>query len=275
MTDGVLYYWIRIFDYRYDDELSHIAAGEWTNYKGVLLDEYYLSGEGLSREACKEEVKKRSGIERFAKSKKKQEDCLYSIVMDSDKWFFDRFYDVIDTVCFGCGCDITGKAHQFRELRKDRNPSELSERLFFCSRGCEYQTNKKLNPPDCEWQEKEDYETNGGVYGYIYYIYNRRTNKHYIGQSVYMPFFRWQDHVKNGLKGDICDLSFEVITEVRVKNQGYLNDVEAWWIRKYIKDYGRDNVMNMNVPVVKISELLDLYNRAIEGKKKMRNENGC
>lgn len=272
------YFWVRIFDYKYDDELSQIAAGDWEKYKGVLLDEYYIFGEELTREGCKEEVKRRSGISLFAK-KRKKEDCIYAIVMDSNKHWHDRFYKTIDTVCFGCGCEISGKEHLFWKFNKYNTGGATKEidfddfeSLYFCSYDCAYGTYDKLNPR-IEWQEREGYETNGGVFGYIYHIYNRRSDKHYIGQTVYMPFFRWQEHVKDKLKGDLCDLVFEVVTEVRVKNQDYLNDVEAWWIRKFIHEYGRENVMNMNVPRVKFSDMLELYERAIEGKIKKRMKN--
>ena len=89
---------------------------------------------------------------------------------------------------------------------------------------------------------------------------------HYVGQTVYMPFFRWQEHVKSGLKGEITDLVFETITEVRVKSQEYLNSIEAWWIKKYIEDYGRENVVNINIPKITIEELDREYSKMIAGQ---------
>ena len=89
---------------------------------------------------------------------------------------------------------------------------------------------------------------------------------HYIGQTTYMPFFRWQEHVKSGLKGNICDLVFDTITEVRVKSQEYLNSIEAWWIQKYIEDYGRDRVMNLTVPRITIEDLAREYSEILAGQ---------
>ena len=81
-----------------------------------------------------------------------------------------------------------------------------------------------------------------------------------------MPFFRWQEHVKSGLKGNITDLVFETITEVRVKSQEYLNNIEAWWIRKYIDEYGRDRVMNITVPKITLEDLAKEYSKIISGQ---------
>jgi hypothetical protein len=116
---------------------------------------------------------------------------------------------------------------------------------------------------------------NGGVYGYIYHIYNRITNMHYIGQTVYMPFFRWQEHVKSGLKGNITDLTFETITEVRVKSQEYLNNIEAWWIQKYIHEYGCDMVMNITVPKLTMEDLIKEFDMQVIGQMRFAEvENG-
>ena len=87
-----------------------------------------------------------------------------------------------------------------------------------------------------------------------------------------MPFFRWQDHVKSKLKGAICDLMFEVITEVpydqrksEADNKLILNDVEAWWIKKFIQDFGEDNVMNITKPALKVSDFIQKWERLVEG----------
>lgn len=97
------------------------------------------------------------------------------------------------------------------------------------------------------------------VFGYIYHIYNRVENKHYVGQTKYMPFFRWQEHVKDGYKGNICDLVFETLTEVTVNSQEYLNNIEAWYIQQFTDMYGKDNVFNITHPHLTIDSLIKLY----------------
>lgn len=255
------YFWVRIFDYKTDNELKEYTDVDvWKARRGTLLDEYYLCGEDMSRDEAKDEVKKKSSISRFAKPRK----CsgIYALVMESNQFFYERFNVDVDTICFNCHKPIKGKQKDFPYITADNG-----EKYYFCSYDCRAKTSSKINPYyEGEFQSREGYESNGGVYGYIYHIYNRKTNMHYIGQTVYMPFFRWQEHVKSGLKGDITELAFETVTEVRVKSQEYLNNIEAWWIRKFIEEYGKDHVMNITVPKITLEDLAKEYSKIVAGQ---------
>lgn len=84
-----------------------------------------------------------------------------------------------------------------------------------------------------------------------------------------MPFFRWQEHAKKHSKGDLADLVFETITEVPAidgDSQEYLNNIEAWWIRKFIDEYGRENVMNLTIPKITMTDLIAEYSRIVGGQ---------
>ncbi len=257
------YYWVRIFDYRKDEELKPYSDNStWDKFKGTLLDEYYLCGEDMTREKAKEEVKSRSEVEKFAKPRKS--DGIYALVMESNQFFYDRFNIEVDAICFDADCHnpIKGKMKDFPYIEHN------GVKYHFCSYDCKRHTLNKINPyNEGEWQSKEGYEENGGVYGYIYHIYNRKKNMHYIGQTIYMPFFRWQEHAKQHIKGDITDLIFETVTEVRVKSQEYLNSIEAWWINKFIDEYGKGNVMNLTVPKITIEYLISEYAKIVGGQK--------
>lgn len=257
------YWWVRIYDYKKDEELKeHTELCIWETQKGTMLDEYYLCGENMTRQEAKEEVKRRSGIDKFAKPRK--DDGIYALVMDSNQFYYDRFNVDVDTVCFNCHNPIKGKQKDFPYIVHGKD----EEKYYFCSYDCRRVVQRKINPySEGEFQEREGYESNGGVYGYVYHIYNRKANMHYIGQTVYMPFFRWQEHVKSGLKGDITDLVFETITEVRVKSQEYLNNIEAWWIRKFVNDYGKDRVMNISIPKITMEQLIEEYSRIVGGQQ--------
>lgn len=258
------YFWIRIYDYKQCNDLKEYATEEdWENRKGTLLDEYYLCGEELTREQAKQKVEKKSGIDKFAKPRKN--DGVYALVMESNQFFYDRFNTWVDTICFNCHAPIKGKMKGFPNIT-----SKSGEKYFFCCWDCKRETLNKINLyNEGEWQSKEGYEGNGGVYGYIYHIYNRKLNMHYIGQTIYMPFFRWQEHAKQHIKGDITDLIFETITEVRVKSQEYLNNIEAWWIRKFIDEYGKENVMNVSIPKITMEDLQREYAKIVSGQMKM------
>lgn len=252
------YFWVRIFDYKCDEELKNFTDIDvWQNRKGVLLDEYYICGENMTRDDAKKEVKERSSVERYAKPRKGN--GVYALIMNSTEFFYNRFTIEVNTYCFNCHKKIVGKQKDFPYITDDNDAKH-----YFCSYDCRRKLQSKINPyTEGEFQERENYEENGGVYGYIYHIYNRSNNMHYIGQTVYMPFFRWQEHAKSGLKGDITDLVFETITEVRIKSRDYLNNVEAWWIQKYIHDFGRENVMNITTPKITMEDLIKEFDAQV------------
>lgn len=252
------YFWIRIFDYKSDEELKEYTEIDvWEARRGTLLDEYYLCGDDMTRADVKKAVTERSSVERFAKPKKSS--GIYALIMESNQFFYDRFNIDVDTICFNCHLKIKGKQKDFPYItNEDKN------KYYFCSYDCRRIIQNKINPYcEGEFQAREDYTTNGGTYGYIYHIYNRKNNMHYIGQTVYMPFFRWQEHAKSCLKGDITDLTFEVVTEIRVKSQEYLNNIEAWWIQKYRQDYGKENVMNITTPKITLEYLVEEFNKQV------------
>ncbi|WP_300383888.1 hypothetical protein [Clostridium sp.] len=234
------YFWIRIFDYNKERDRYE---------KGILLDEYYAKGDSLDRETVKLAVKSKNGNIKFSKPKK--EDGPYAIVMDSEEFYYDYFYKTIDDICFKCHKPVKGAWRDFP--REEFNFKEI----YFCSYDCKNSLHNSLRF-EGEFQEKE---LVNDVAGYIYHIYNRIEDKHYIGQTKYLPFFRWQEHIKAGGKGSIEDLTFEVITEVR-KAPGEeinetLNNIEAWWIKKY-KDEGY-KVMNISNPKLTMSYYKELY----------------
>lgn len=237
------YWWVRVYNYNKTD-----------TSKGELLDEFYLKGKGLERGEVKRQVSERYMGIKFAKPKKKN--GVYAIVMDSNEFFYSRFYKVINTLCFLCHKPISGKAMYFPNL-EDNN--------YFCSYECKDKFYRRLNH-EGEFQSKE-LGGNGTIYGYIYCIHNRITDKYYIGQTRYMPFFRWQEHIKEGKKGDIKDLTFSVITEVqKISNHSkeqlkeYLNNLESWWIKKYIQE-GK-SVMNITLPRLTMDDFQDRFDSA-------------
>lgn len=279
------YWWIRIYDYDWDRDRYD---------KGILLDEYYLK-DIFDRNQAKDEVYKKYGSKLPLRKPKlpsgsdytKEElntgfKCVYAVFMESDKFFYDRFCLEIDTYCFDPDCHkhIHGKMIDLPYTYKcnyestDDFEKDNDEKIYFCSYDCKYRFQNRLKGFDGEWQSREDYNTNGGVFGYIYCIYNRVEDFYYVGQTRYMPFFRWQEHIKSGLKGDIHDLTFSVIAEVKYQNgksdsenQELLNNIEAWWIRDYIEMYGKDRVKNLTVPKLTFKDYENLFDKMIHDKK--------
>jgi len=83
-----------------------------------------------------------------------------------------------------------------------------------------------------------------------------------------LPFFRWQEHVKDGAKGHINDLVFSVLTEVNRsrectdhENQQLLNSLEGWWVEKYTLEGHK--VLNISKPKITIQSLKDRFNEMV------------
>lgn len=262
------YFWIRVYEYNYERDSCE---------KGILLDEFYLKGEGLTRNEAKEQVKEKYTGQakdniKFAKPRKK--DGLYVVVMDSDKFFYDRFYLQINTHCFHCHKPIKGKASEFPKINlSDNHEIDLESKedtAYFCSYDCKRKLYSDLRF-EGEFQEKET--LSASIFGYIYHMYNRVENKHYVGQTKYLPFFRWQEHIKDGAKGDITDITFSVLTEVRRINysddesQKLLNSVEAWWIQKYIEE-GYE-VFNVTIPKLSLSDYKKNFDEMVIREKQL------
>lgn len=252
------YYWIRVF--QYDRERDSYE-------KGILLDEFYLKGEELSKNDVKSTIKNKyvgdtADVIKFAKPTKKG--GLYALVMESNKFFYDRFYLEIDTYCFHCHKHIKGKAANFPRISDDYFDTDLEDSkrtYYFCSYDCKNKLLKGMRY-EGEFQEKEKLSN---IYGYIYLLYNRIENKYYIGQTRYLPFFRWQEHIKSGLKGDITDITFSVLAEIKEStkqdNQGVLNNIEAWWIQKFIEE-GYE-VQNITIPKLSMDDYKKMFSEMI------------
>lgn len=261
------YYWIRVFDYKYERDQSD---------KGVMLDEFYTK-DSADRESVKELVKDRyckatSEHIGFAKPKKGKSG-MYAIIMESERFFYNRFYAMINTSCFVCLRDIQGKASTFPRAyigprigyqSGDDVFLDLTITAYFCCGTCQQNYYRIKSNQEGEFQSREEGDQ-GAVYGYIYLIYNRKEDMHYIGKSRYIPAFRWQEHIKSGLKGDICDLNFSVLSTVRRDpalneegNMNYLSSMEAWWINKY--EMENHKVMNIVKPKITVDDLREKFN---------------
>lgn len=255
-----MYWWVRVFEYNYERDQYD---------KGILLDEFYLKDIADRDRAKAEVVNKYHGetAQKITFAKPRKKDGVYAIVMDSNKFFYDRHTIQIDTFCFDCYKPIKGSAGTFPRTSLIEGLYEYdldsADTVFFCSYECKANHHAKVRGNEGEFQEKEAGK-NGDVFGYIYQIYNRATDMYYVGQTRYLPFFRWQEHIKDGGKGEISDLIFTTLAELRKdgnkssgSNQAYLNSIEAWWIKKF-QEEGK-NVMNISNPKITVEELKQSY----------------
>jgi hypothetical protein len=178
-----------------------------------------------------------------------------------------------------CNKEISGKFDDYKyksTYLANYNEFEATSEdkyRYFCSNDCKqnYYEKRKVESSGVEnWQDRTSY---AGILGYIYHIYNKATHKHYIGQTKYLPFFRWQEHIKQGEKGELSDLVFETITTVyENKSDISLTAVEAFYINKYIEKFGKENVVNSSVPKFNFDKLEEQYQALINNKEILKQQ---
>ena len=103
---------------------------------------------------------------------------------------------------------------------------------------------------------KDNYASCGD--GYIYMITKKSTGQFYVGQSKYVPIFRWGQHLlTDRFKLDnIIDYKFEVLEIVKNPSRD-LNAKEAYWINKK-RNENPSLSLNIVIPKEKQPNLFDL-----------------
>ena len=234
------YYQVLVFDYQpFRDK----------NTDGVLIDSWFTKANsiGLVRQ---EIFDKYSGVfSRTILLEKPAENGFYAKILVVDESIYNHEKEEIDDFCFCCGTRIKGRKASFPSTSISfgssytdgydddsfEDDTEETTEAFFCSHECKQNYFHALNPTEVPSIQKKEVEQSGTIFGYIYHIYNRVENVHYVGQTQFYPTSRWQEHIKSLKKGTLTQLEFSVIAEVpKCENaQQLLNDTEAWWIGKY------------------------------------------
>jgi hypothetical protein len=251
------YWWCRIFTFIDEKETTCT----------IPISEFYIVADTLAE--CKRIIIEEKHLEYKYWAKPKKEKADYLKIMESTKYYYDRYNSMQEPLhdyCYMCQKEIDGKFDDYKYLKNYGFGENQDEYRYFCSYECKQEyTSKKvaLNSDVEEWQSRTNLN---GVLGYIYHIYNKATHKHYIGQTKYMPFFRWQEHIKSNKKGNIEDLVFETLCEIYGKEPITLNKAESHYINLYIKKYGENYVMNDNIPKFNF-EQLELDYLQIKNKK--------
>lgn len=81
------------------------------------------------------------------------------------------------------------------------NQTEKYQNLYFCSIRCKelFMDHEKQKLLDSDklggWITRDSYD-NSTCTGYIYLITKKSTGQFYVGQTVYVPVFRWGEHLK-------------------------------------------------------------------------------
>lgn len=204
-----------------------------------------------SREHFKDLIREEYGNDiAFRYSKKLKAGQLYCIIIGEHCYNTERYFSEVKFKCCNCGAEV--KQLYCKPIMMDKYT--IKRELFgiekykeerFCSYGCmqarvEHLRNTLMN----EYYENDEYENlfitkemfeRKEIQGYIYKITKKSTGEFYIGQTQYVPVFRWGQHLRTerfDIK-NIEDYTFEVIYTVH-KGENILK-IEKEYIQKYYK----------------------------------------
>lgn len=233
-----------------------------------------------SREQFKEIIKSTYGDNiGFRYSKKLNEGDLYCIIIGEHAYNAERYFSKVEYECSCCGNKVStvlGYDVRFESytLSNYLYNGEEYKKMRFCSNRCmstkldELKQTIKPSDEDLNFWVNKSMFNRDGVLGYIYKITKKSTDEVYIGQTKYVPIFRWGQHLKTDrfdIK-NILDYQFEVIREVS-KGENIL-EIEKEYIKEYVDKY---RTRCLNIVHNDISWQRDILNYA-KGKDRVDKE---
>lgn len=185
----------------------------------------------FSRDDMKDLLKSRHTDVKYFRRPKKEQAMYFGKFFETTKSHYESEKSRIDFDCVICGKHVDTQGL-------------YSKKMFTyetCSKECLCKLNRIKDQINGEKYDNDFYVDKEKEYkvntGYIYRIYNKETDKSYIGQSIYPPIFRWWDHISNKLLheyDDLNELTFEVLETVRdEKIKDKLFEREQFYIDKY------------------------------------------
>lgn len=203
---------------------------------------------GESRDAFKAYIKDIYGSDiKFAYSKKYKPGQQYCIIIGEHCYNAEKYFNRITYNCTECNLTVTGwldKCIRIPDyiIRTDLNGDfESYGNLRFCCNKCfdRWLDKEKFKLHDDNYSSdfigRESFY-NEAITGYIYKISKKSTGEFYIGQTMYIPIFRWGQHLKSDRfpVDNLTDYTFEVIETVP-KGQNIL-ERENYWIHYYYNE---------------------------------------
>lgn len=209
-----------------------------------------------NRDKFKEIIKSLYGENiRFAYSKKLQAGDVYCIIIGEHCWNTEKYLNRIEFDCDYCGTKTSGYVNSqvvisHWDMEKLLNQyNKYGDKKFCCNR-CkdrfvEQEASKISEKTDASnIFVTRDMFTNNNLSGYIYKITKKSTGEFYVGQTIYVPIFRWGQHLTTDrfpIK-NILDYKFEVI-EMVSKSDNIL-EREKYWIQKC---YNENPNLSLNI----------------------------
>lgn len=233
-----------------------------------------------SRETFKKNLRELYPNIKFANNGKLKHGDIYCIIISDNCYNIEEYLNIKEYECDHChkifksnlkllykywSAYIFKTGHISDDVFKDYR-DEINN-LHFCSKKCEIdhiaEVIKKLEdetrsrhngdidvPPDT-FISKNTFMINNEGNGYIYKITKRSTKEFYVGQTKYVPIFRWGQHLltERFNINKIADYIFEILEVVKDKNK--LNKREAYWINK-CRDANPELSLNIMIPKEKL-----------------------
>lgn len=259
------------FIYRiYEVNISKIKRSDSILNQEVMIAE--------SREAFKENIRLLYPNIKFANNGKLKDGDIYCIIISDNCYNPENYLTVLEFECSHCKKTFKSNQkllHKYLGTYEFRNSNILPEilnnyqtyitDLCFCSKTCELEHKQDIikmleDESALKYADNDfipdvfitkDTFTSSSKGGYIYKITKKSTGEFYIGQTAYVPIFRWGQHLLTERFSihNISDYTFEII-EV-VEDRKILRDRETYWIIRY-NDECPDLILNIVIPKEKI-----------------------
>lgn len=217
-----------------------------------------------SREHFKELIRAEYGDNiSFRNTKKLNVGDLYCIIIGEHCYNTERYFNRIEYTCACCGGKVVGyidnsaRIENWEVRRELCNQLDKYADLRFCSYKCKEHFIAKERAKcladglvDESFITREDFKRDD-IAGYIYKISKKSTDEFYIGQTKYLPIFRWGQHLKTDRFhcSGILDYQFEVIEIVPITEN--ILEREKYYIQKY---YNENPEKSLNIMCVKGGE---------------------
>lgn len=236
-----------------------------------------------SRETFKENIRTLYPNVRFANNGKLKEGDIYCIIISDNCFNAAEHLAVKDYECDHCkktfksNEKLLNKYYSVYEFKTKRVTADVLKEyearikdMHFCSKECllnhksdvitmleeetlnRHDNDKDFTPDIFITRHTFDKTTNGA--GYIYKISKKSTKEFYVGQTSYVPIYRWGQHLLTERFDihNIDDYIFEIL-EV-IKNNKKLNERERYWINK-CRDENPSLSLNIMIPKEKVAKI--------------------
>lgn len=239
----------------------------------IILNQEVMITE--SRDTFKENIKSLYPNIKFANNRKLKDGDIYCIIISDSCYNTEEYTSLTEHECGHChkifksSPKLLNRYYSKYIFKTDTVLSEVLDNyesfikdLRFCSKKCEEDHKPEILKmleeataakytddnfiPDV-FISKSTFDSDAYVDGYIYKISKKSTGEFYVGQTKFVPIFRWGQHLltERFTINNISDYVFEILEVVNDKK--LLNQREAYWINK-CRDKNPELSLNILIP---------------------------